>query len=238
MKNQKEIEVYMLAAARRAGVPIPNSEKPGLEPAPDFIFENDGLGIELTELMRPADDKNGFPPAAEEAFHREVLQMTHEQYYGAPDARPPRLVVYFSTGGKKRNKQKMADALSEFVRANVHRANPVVGFGSLRTPDGIGSMSITSECGDWWSGECGGTTLSQIRTQLAHQISDKNERVKQYRASLPKCYRVWLLIYSGVAVSRSMPIPHGIEEWALPFEFDKVFWFDCLEGRAVEIRPA
>ena len=235
-EEKKRIEAYMLAGARKAGVPIPTGERAGLEPAPDFVLENGRLGIELTELTRPADHDGGFVPTAEEAFHKELVQLARQQYYGAPDAKPARLVVYFSARGQRGCKRQMADSLSEFVRANVHRANPVASFSSLDTPDGIGSMSITSECGDWWSGECGGPTLSQIRAQLARRISKKTVRVKQYRGSLPQGSSVWLLIYSGVAVSRSMPIPHGIEEWAFPFEFDRVFWFDSLEGRMTEIR--
>lgn len=239
-KEEKErIEACVLAAARKAGVPIPTGEKRGPEPAPDFIFENYRLGVELTELTRPADDKGGFMPTAEETFHRELVQMAQKQYYSAPDAKPARLVVYFPIGnGKKRDKREMAHALSEFVKLNVHRANPVAGFSTLETPDDIGEMSITSESVDWWGGECGGPTLSQIPAQLAYRIGDKNKRVKQYRDTLPEGYSVWLLIYSGIAVSRFMPIPHGIEEWTFPFEFDKAFWFDCLEGRIAEIRPA
>lgn len=237
-EEKKRIEAYMLSAARKAGVPIPTGENPGSEPAPDFIFEDDRLSVELTELTRPPNDKGGFVPTEEESFHREFVQMAQEQYYGAPDAKAARLVVYLPIGrGEKRDKREMAHALSEFVKANVHRANPVAGFSTLETPDGIGEMSIASESGDWWSGECGPTTLSQIRTQLAYRISDKNKRVGQYREALPKGYSVWLLIYSGVAVSRSMPIPHGIEEWTFSFDFDQVFWFDCLEGRFAEIRP-
>jgi hypothetical protein len=238
-QEKKRIEAYMLSAAREAGVPIPHGEKHGTEPEPDFIFGNDKLGIELTELTRPADDDGGFVPTAEEAFHKELIRTAQKQYYSASDATPARLVVYFSTdSGKKRDKLEMAGALAEFVKANVHSANPVAVFSGLETPAGVGAMSIASESGDWWSGESGVTTLKQIQSQLAYRISDKNTRVQQYRNALPKCFSVWLLVYSGVAVSRSMPIPHGIEECTFPFEFDKVFWFDCLEGRIAEIRPA
>jgi hypothetical protein len=50
--------------------------------------------------------------------------------------------------------------------------------------------------------------------------------------------RIWLLLYSRVTVSRSIPVPYGIEEWSFPFEFDRVFWFASLENRVVEIRRA
>jgi len=41
-----------------------------------------------------------------------------------------------------------------------------------------------------------------------------------------------------VSISHGMPIPHGIDDWRLDFDFDRVFWFVCLENRFVEIRPA
>jgi hypothetical protein len=37
-------------------------------------------------------------------------------------------------------------------------------------------------------------------------------------------------------VSRSIPIPYGIENWRFEFGFDRVFWFACLENRFVEIK--
>jgi hypothetical protein len=33
-----------------------------------------------------------------------------------------------------------------------------------------------------------------------------------------------------------MPIPHGIEGWLVPFQFDRVFWFTSLDRQFVEIQ--
>jgi hypothetical protein len=237
--SKKKIEARVLAAARKAGAPIPTGEIPGEEPDFRFHAETGVLGIELTELLRPASSNEGIVPVEEESFHQQIVRIAQEEYDRAMDGKPARVVAYFANArGKKRNKCDMARSLAEFVKANIHRANPVIALSGVEVPEGFGSMSITSEPGDWWCGECGGVTVSQIREQLASRIAAKNELVPTYRANLPKGARVWLLLYSTVAVSRSMPIPHGIEEWKLPFGFDRVFWFTALGNQFVEIQRA
>jgi hypothetical protein len=237
--NKKEIEIRLLAAARKAGAPIPTGEIPGEEPDFRLHTETGTLGLEVSELLRPAGSNGGIVPAAEETYHKEIVQMAQEQYYRAADAKPARVVLYFANArGKKRNKQDMARSLAEFVKANVQRADPVICLSGLQLPDGFGSMSIASESGDWWCGECGGVTVSDIREQLAARISAQNEFVRRYRTNLPDGAQLWLLLYSTVSVSRSMPIPHGIDEWSFPFDFDRVFWFASLENEVVEIQRA
>ncbi|MBZ5662949.1 MAG: hypothetical protein LAO08_21320, partial [Acidobacteriia bacterium] len=197
------------------------------------------LGIEVSELLRTARSNDRIVPAAEANYHKEVVQIAQERYYGAADAEPAKVVLYFANArGKKRDKREMARALAEFVKANVHRANPVVNFAGLDVPQGFGSMSIAADSGDWWCGECGGVTVSDIREALASSISAKNKRLPTYRINLASGAQVWLLLYSTVAVSRSMPIPHGIEKWQFDFDFDRVFWFTCLENQFIEIQRA
>jgi hypothetical protein len=102
----------------------------------------------------------------------------------------------------------------------------------------IQSIVISAESRDWWCGEGGGYSLDDIRPQVAARISSKDKLVPTYRANLPEGARVWLLLYSGVTVARSMMIPHGIEEWKFPFRFDRVFWFAALEEQLAEIQRA
>lgn len=84
---------------------------------------------------------------------------------------------------------------------------------------------------------CNGT-LSDIRATLARSISEKDSLLPAYRKNLGPGARVWLLLYTTAEVSRSMPIPFGIEQWRFPFGFDRVFWFASLEGTYVEILAA
>jgi hypothetical protein len=79
-------------------------------------------------------------------------------------------------------------------------------------------------------------TVPDIRRQLAARITAKNKFVSRYRECLPRGAQVWLLLYTRVDVSRSMPIPYGIDEWRFPFDFEKVLWFTFLEKQIIEIR--
>lgn len=73
------------------------------------------------------------------------------------------------------------------------------------------------------------------KSQVEARILAKDKLVQTYRSNLPDGAELWLLLYTGVTVARSMPIPHGIEVWRIPFRFDRVFWFTSLEGQFVEI---
>ena len=129
----------------------------------------------------------------------------------------------------------MARRLAEFVQANLHWANPAKIFMHDDAPDGFDSVLIVSESNDWWNGEGGGVTLSDIRPQVEARIAAKDKLVQAYRSNLPNGAHVWLLLCTRSTVARSMPIPHGAEEWRITFQFDRVFWFTSLEGKFVEI---
>lgn len=235
--EKKRIEAYMLAAARNAGVPIPTGETPDEEPDFRFNDETPALGIELSEVLRPASSNFGILPVEQESFHKEIITKAQHKYYDAPDAKPVHVSVHFTnTRGKKSNKGELAHVLTEFVRTNTLRANPFVGFYQSETPDGFNFIGISSESRDWCYGEGGGYSLNDIRPQVAARISDKDKLVPTYRANLPAGANVWLLLYTEVTVARSMMIPPGTETWKFPFHFDRVFWFALLEGRFAEIQ--
>lgn len=237
--EQKRIESWYLAAARNAGVPIPSGELAGEEPDFRFLTMRGALGIELTEMLRPASSNHGIIPVEEESFHRAIIETAQKDYYTVPNANPIHVSAYFTNAkGKRRSKHELARALSKFILANVHRANPVASFKHNETPDGFDSVVIVAEPspGDWWSGEVGGVTLADIRTQVEARIAAKDSLVDTYRSNLPDGAELWLLLYSGVTVARSMPIPHGIETWRVPFRFDRVFWFTSLEFQFTEIQ--
>jgi len=154
LEARKIIETRALTAARIAGVPIPKGEIPSEEP--DFRFNAGMLGVEVSELLRPACSNGGIMPVAEESYHQEILQIAQTQYYADPDAKPARIILYFANArGKKCDKQEMARKLVEFVRTNVHLVKSIANFGALRLPEGFGSISIAAESGNWWTGEGG-----------------------------------------------------------------------------------
>jgi len=229
----------MLAAARKAGVPIPSGETPDEEP--DFRFNDEipALGIELSEVLRPASSNYGIVPVEQESFHQQIMKTAQREYYSALDAKPVHVNVYFTnTRGGKSDKGELARALTNFVKANVHRANPFISLYRPETPNGFDSIVISPESRDWWCGEGGGYRLDDIRPQLAARTSDKDKLVPTYRAHLPAGAHLWLLLYTGVSVARSMMIPHDIAKWKFPFRFDRVFWYADLERKFAEIQRA
>ena len=237
--DKKVVETYMLSAARKAGVPIPIGELAG--EAPDFRFVTDAgpLGIELSEVLRPASSSNGIVPVHQEAIHEEIMEAAQQAYYQNSLARPVKVLVYFADArGKKQDRYTMAQALADLVAENAHRASPFVSFKEWdELPDGFSSIVIDSQLvGDWWHGEAGGyNVLTDTRSQLAERIRSKDKLVPAYRANLGANARVWLLLYCGVTVARSMVIPPCSREWKFPFSFDRVFWFASLENEFVEI---
>jgi len=233
--EKKEAERRVLIAARRAGAPIPESEVAGEEP--DFRFAAPGaLGIEVSEIMRPASSNHGILPAEAEAFHQLIMRKAQEIFQKMNGA-PTHVNVSFSNSrGQKQNKQQLINQLVEAVQQNRQRANPAVVLKGRELPDGFDHISITAESREWWCGESGGIHLSEIYPEVAGKIAAKNPLVPTYRANLPTGAELWLLLFSRVTVARSVPIPAGIEEWRFPFDFDRVFWFACLENRVVEFQ--
>jgi hypothetical protein len=234
MHQRKVIETRALSAARSSGVPIPLREVPGEEP--DFTFNERALGVEVSELLRPASGNSGIVPVAEECHHKEILQLAQREYYANPKARPARVILYFANSrGRRSDKREMALKLVEFVRANTGQARPIANFDAHQLPEGFSAASIASEHGDWWCGEGGNITLTDIREGLASIIWSKNRLVRTYRKNLAQGAQLWLLLYSTASVSRGLPIPHGIEEWQFDCEFDKVYWYVSLGSAFVEI---
>jgi hypothetical protein len=237
MNEKKAIETTALIAARKAGVPIPLGEIPGERP--DFRFNANTLGVEVSEVLKPASSNFGIVPAEAESYHQEIVRLAQEQYYATADATPVKIVLYFSNArGKKRDKREMARTLAEFVKANVPLPNEMSNFNSLQLPEGFGSMSIAVESKDWWCGESGSFSVSDIQEALTSSISEKNKLLPAYRKNLAPGAQVWLLLYSTSAVSRGMSIPYGIDQWQFNFDFDKVFWFTSLSDGFLEIQRA
>ena len=157
-------------------------------------------------------------------------------HYRTPNAKAIEVSVRFNNGGHY-DKEAMAIALADFISSHKDLADPVATF-YKGFPRLFFSVTIATFASGraWWSGECGGYTVSDVYEQLALRISEKNNRLQAYRANLPNV-PIWLLVYTGVAVSRGMSIPYGIGQWKQPFGFDKVLFFSCLEREVVEILP-
>jgi hypothetical protein len=138
--------------------------------------------------------------------------------------------------GRKYDRRVMAKSLAEFVSVHRVQATPAVMFDRHDDiPEGFGVISISATTGPWWGGESVNLTLDQIHQQIGLRIEAKNKLLPTYRSNLPNT-PIWLLIYSGVEISRGVPIPHGFDEWTFPFEFDRVIIFSSLGNEVAEAR--
>jgi len=91
-EEKKAVEIRALTAARKAGVPIPFGDLPGERP--DFRFNEHMLGVDITELLKPASSNFGIMPAEAESYHQEIVQLAQHQYYAAADALPVTINLY------------------------------------------------------------------------------------------------------------------------------------------------
>src|SRR5260370_16741073 len=167
-EEKKAVEIRALTAARKAGVPIPFGELPGERP--DFRFNENILGVDITELLKPASSNFGIMPAEAESYHQEIVQFA-QHHYAAADAIPVTINLYFASArGKRCDKREMARTLAEFIKANLPGPTETVNFSDLELPEGLGSMSIWREPREWWCGEGGGYTVSNIQETLTSTI--------------------------------------------------------------------
>jgi len=238
MPDKKEIERIVLEAARNAGVPIPHGEEEGEEPDFRFQSETGSLGVEVSELLRPASTNHGILPLEQENFHRRVLEAARDEC----DRRslpPLRVQVYFTNPrGEKQDWKNLTQSLVEVIVANYQKARPAWSQSRALPEDFQHVLIVRDDDPWWWSPTAGGISLSQIPMHLASCIVAKDTKLPTYRKNLREGAEVWLLFHSGVTVARSVEIPHGINEWGFPFGFDRVFWLSFLGPEFVEIRRA
>jgi hypothetical protein len=237
--KKKEGERRVLEAARAVGLPIPAGEIPGEQPDFRLITPAGVLGIEISEFPRPASSNHGISPIKEEAVQEAILRDAQKRCteMGIPDLT---VLVYFAPArGREREKRKLTDVLADVVAKNYRKATPTWSLAGPALHEDFGQITITTDLsgpGRWWSNTGGGISVSQISVELASRIAAKNALLPTYRANLPEGAEVWLLLYSLPSVSRSVPMVYAMNDWAFSFEFDRVFWYACIENQVAEIR--
>lgn len=173
----------------------------------------------------------------QENFHRRVLEAARVECdrRGLPSLR---VQVYFTNPkGERQDWKDLTRSLVDIVSANYEKAQPAWSQSGHALPEDFQHVLIVRDDDPWWwSPTAGGISLSQIPMLLASCIAAKGTKLPAYRKNLPDGAEVWLLFHSGVTVARSVELPHGINEWGFPFEFDRVFWFSFLGPEFVEIR--
>ena len=238
MTVKKDRELRALVAAQQTRPFLPDGEI-GQREEPDFRIDTTVgiLGIEVSELM-PAPRNDSFSsPVAEQRLHENVMRLAEREYYSHQDAVPVKVSVYFwDVEQGKGKRRQMAESLVDFVEAHCGEASPVATFTRRDLlPDGFSVISIASTPDPWWGGESVANTLGGIRERLAVTIDSKNGLLPRYRANLPGS-PIWLVIYSGMEVSRGVPMPACISDWTFSFGFEHVFFHSSLDEAVEEIR--
>jgi hypothetical protein len=243
MRNDSEVSKKQsarraLEEARRACSIIPDGQIHDFE-NPDFKIETASgpVGVELTEVLPPADNDTFSSPVVKNGFLAKAVHLAEQEYNRAPGAIPVKVRVYFShIESDKYDKRVMARSLAEFVRSHRERAAPVATFRQRdNLPEGFGVISISAGSGPWGGGESLGFSLAQIYLQIGERIKAKDKLLPTYRSNLPGA-PIWLLIHSGVQVSKSIPIPRGFAKWTFPFQFDRALYFCSLDNEVEELR--
>jgi hypothetical protein len=239
MLGKKELEQIVLDAARMAGVPIPTGGEAGEEP--DFRFHSDAgdLGIEVSELLRPACTNHGILPLEQENFHAKVLEAARSECEKRGLAPLCVHVSFTNPRGRRQDWKDLTQSLVDVVVTNYEKAQPAWSQSGRALPDDFQHILIDRDGKpSWWSPTAGGISLPQIPMHLSSCIAAKDVKLPEYRRNLPDGAEVWLLLHSGVTVARSVEVLHGVNEWRFPFEFDRVFWFSFLGPEFVEIHRA
>jgi hypothetical protein len=238
--EKKMMERRVIELAWRAGLPLPPGELVDRE-IPDFqIGIGPGLvGIEVTAVTPPPRHPSFNSPLAECDKYGGVIRKAESQYRRIAGGVPVKVTAYPWEMERTRGMEReMVRELVDFVRAHSHQATPVATYQRRnQLPRGFGVVSIAAGTEPWFSGASGSQTVAGIYNELSRRIAEKNARLPTYRQNLQSA-AIWLLLYSGVAVSNGIEIPHGIQEWRPPFEFDRVFLFAALAGHVMEISKA
>lgn len=232
-ETKRAREELVLTASRVAGIPIPPGGQ--YEDNPDFTFSARKLGVELTELMIRDEQNSGLSVARDQEDGIDIAEIARRRYYEDANAEPASVFFGLSDAeGKARDKRHAGRELAEFVKANVHRAQPTVNFDPHRTPRGFGAMSITSESREWRSFWSHSVTVEQIERLVTTAIREKSKKLPEYRRALASGAAVYLLLYS--TLSRGLPIPHNIESQLFASAFDRIFWVDLSSEKFVELK--
>ena len=241
--TKKQVERAYLELARAWYAAFPSGTLVESE-APDFLVPtSEGqLGFEVTQLFqRPSN--SAFAPRQVESFREWVIRRA-EEIYSLSGNPPVDVNAYFSVRpAEKQRKEQLAQAFSEFVRANYPEDGKVLNFSEGKPtstlPSGFGAVSIARPLVGgsrrWFAGGAGETKLVTYEL-LAEAISSKNPLVARYRARASK---VWLLIAVDIfPFSASFSVPAEVDAWSFDYEFEQVLLLSRQESKVWALSSA
>lgn len=239
MDRKKIVERAFLDAARKLSTDIPTGE-PIAGEAPDFVWPDHDLGIDVTEIRQPRSD-GGFKPAQIESFRTKVVESAEREYrrVGGSDVD---VVLSFATGPEPQwNATQVGKDVATFVASHPpedgrSRPHTHTDDGSP-LPGGLVTIIISPPCpgrAALWQSLQPGNTILLTREMLADALACKEPKLDSYRK---RASYVWLLVVCGMFPgSASIVVPdEAIVGWRFAHSFDRVLLFSQQDQRIWEI---
>lgn len=238
-QKKKELEWLLAFQARCSDCPrsAPEQREP---PAPDIIFPNKGLGIELTQYLLD-QGKNGSYPHRLERVREQIVREAQSEYESS-NSECLQVSVFWANEQCPKNEERefISHCLAQLVRTRPEKSrcinweqfkNPTLEnyIEEVRVDHLISdkSQSCWSSSAALWLGEAG------KRAQVA--LDEKEPKVSQYRKFSQE---VWLLIVAQRSWLSSRFFRDPPPQPTLYSSFDRVFLLDeassCVEEFKVE----
>lgn len=218
----------------------------GLRPddceSPDFIVRDGGqvLGIEVTEFAYP--EQPGYPNTREQSSLRSRVIQDAYHLYTRLDGPPLHVSVTFSDYRTltKRRAPELAEELAEFLSGYANKSlltygSPAWPEASLETMKEIAQVTairVPDGCSSWSTGYAGWPRRAGYR-DIMRTIARKENKLQRYAQA---CSAVWLLVvfthqFAGDPTRAPMDPPGFV----VRSDFDRIFCFDRVTGRSIEI---
>jgi hypothetical protein len=239
--RQKEKELRWYRAARQVCSPLPTEEPQLLDPpAPDLVFPDLNLGIEITEYLESEEggsrmrrlelERDAIIADAQRAFeanHDEQLFVTAWWTPGW-DGSIAHQAGYLSTS--------IAAIVSQLVRDRHTGWQP---NWRVREDIPLGQFLMAVDVRPskrpvpWQA--AGSAMIPDPAEKLQGVIDGKASKLDGYRHS---CSTVWLLIVAEPSLSTYFSPDEGFDETVYRTGFDKVFVFDRFQHRVLSLAIA
>jgi hypothetical protein len=243
MNAKKERELKSILAFQQNCPACPRSTPIQPEPpAPDVLFSDCGLGIEITEYSL-GQGKNGSLPRQYETVHQRIAEAAQTEYESSLKHHLQVSILWtmFTTCPTVREEKSIAQAIAQMVAAKTSTLSELrhVDWGEFNSPlvrkYGV-ELSIYPIAGQgrscWSSMACFNFPREASRIQTA--LDEKESKVSGYRKT---CQSVWLLVIADRNVfSSTFSFDPKLLQMTFQSSFDRVFLIDEPQNTIYEFK--
>jgi len=243
MNAKKEKELKSLLGFQQSCSACPRSTPIQPEPpAPDILFSDCGLGIEITEYSL-GQGKNGSRPRQHETVHQRIAEAAQTEYESSLKNHLQVSILWtiFTACPTVREEKSIAQAIAQMVAAKTSTRLEIcrVDWDEFDAPliqkYGI-ELSIFPIAGAgsscWSSMACFSFPKEASRIQAA--LDEKESKVSEYRKT---CQSVWLLIIADRNFfSSTFSFEPNLLQMTFHSSFDRVFLLDEPQNSIYEFK--